>query len=116
VPLWLRSRAWPSLEAVPEPYATPQHGDPKAPQCARDRSSWPFCPAGLNKGVGLFAREPDEQLEQQTSTARANFEYIPALDGMRAVAIVLVIGSHFGLDFFVPGGFGVTLFFFSAAF
>jgi peptidoglycan/LPS O-acetylase OafA/YrhL len=41
-----------------------------------------------------------------------NKEYIPAIDGMRAVAIGLVIGSHFGAGRFLPGGFGVTLFFF----
>jgi peptidoglycan/LPS O-acetylase OafA/YrhL len=39
-------------------------------------------------------------------------EYIPAIDGMRAIAIALVIASHFGAERFVPGGFGVTLFFF----
>jgi peptidoglycan/LPS O-acetylase OafA/YrhL len=38
--------------------------------------------------------------------------YIPAIDGMRAIAISLVMGSHFGVQSFVPGGFGVTLFFF----
>lgn len=38
--------------------------------------------------------------------------YIPAIDGMRAVAIGIVIISHFGADGLVPGGFGVTLFFF----
>ncbi len=38
--------------------------------------------------------------------------YIPAIDGMRAIAIILVIASHFGADHFLPGGFGVTLFFF----
>src|SRR5258707_13130428 len=31
---------------------------------------------------------------------------------MRAVAIGIVIVSHFGADRFVPGGFGVPLFFF----
>ncbi len=39
-------------------------------------------------------------------------EYIPALDGLRAVAILLVVASHAGLDHVVPGAFGVTLFFF----
>jgi peptidoglycan/LPS O-acetylase OafA/YrhL len=39
-------------------------------------------------------------------------EYIPAIDGMRAIAIGLVVASHFGAEHFVPGGFGVTLFFF----
>ena len=38
--------------------------------------------------------------------------YIPALDGLRAVAILLVVAAHAGLDHLVPGAFGVTLFFF----
>lgn len=38
--------------------------------------------------------------------------YVPAIDGMRAVAIAIVVASHFGAEHFVPGGFGVTLFFF----
>jgi len=38
--------------------------------------------------------------------------YVPALDGVRAVSILLVIVSHLGLDHVVPGAFGVTLFFF----
>ena len=37
--------------------------------------------------------------------------YIPSLDGLRAGAVILVILSHFGLDNVVPGGFGVTAFF-----
>lgn len=38
--------------------------------------------------------------------------YLPALDGLRAVSILLVIVSHLGLGHVVPGAFGVTLFFF----
>jgi peptidoglycan/LPS O-acetylase OafA/YrhL len=38
--------------------------------------------------------------------------YLPALDGLRAVAIGLVVASHAGLGRVVPGAFGVTLFFF----
>ena len=38
--------------------------------------------------------------------------YIPALDGLRAVSIALVVLSHAGLDRVLPGAFGVTLFFF----
>ncbi len=38
--------------------------------------------------------------------------YIPALDGLRAIAILLVLAAHAGLDHLVPGAFGVTLFFF----
>jgi len=37
--------------------------------------------------------------------------YVPSLDGLRAGAVMLVILSHFGLDSVVPGGFGVTAFF-----
>ena len=38
--------------------------------------------------------------------------YVPSLDGLRAASILLVIVGHLGLDGVVPGGFGVTLFFF----
>lgn len=37
---------------------------------------------------------------------------IPALDGLRATAIIIVLCSHVGLQRVVPGQFGVTLFFF----
>ena len=37
---------------------------------------------------------------------------IPALDGLRAAAVLIVIIAHLGFDHIVPGGFGVTLFFF----
>lgn len=37
---------------------------------------------------------------------------IPALDGLRATAILIVMLSHAGLGRVVPGGFGVTIFFF----
>ena len=36
----------------------------------------------------------------------------PALDGLRALAILIVMISHAGLGQIVPGGFGVTIFFF----
>jgi hypothetical protein len=38
--------------------------------------------------------------------------YIPSLDGLRAVSIVIVFLSHVGLGRVVPGLFGVTVFFF----
>jgi peptidoglycan/LPS O-acetylase OafA/YrhL len=37
---------------------------------------------------------------------------IPSLDGIRAVAFGIVFAAHSGLDEVVPGGFGVTVFFF----
>jgi len=42
--------------------------------------------------------------------------YLPALDGLRALAILVVIASHCGLDHLIPGAFGVTLFFFLSGF
>jgi peptidoglycan/LPS O-acetylase OafA/YrhL len=53
--------------------------------------------------------QPDRSIQPPAVAAPA---YIPALDGVRAVSILLVILSHLGLDHVVPGAFGVTLFFF----
>ncbi len=41
---------------------------------------------------------------------------IPSLDGIRAVAVSVVFLSHIGLGQIVPGGFGVTIFFFLSGF
>ena len=43
-------------------------------------------------------------------------KYIPGLDGMRAISILLVIFAHLGFENFVPGGLGVTIFFFISGF
>jgi peptidoglycan/LPS O-acetylase OafA/YrhL len=52
--------------------------------------------------------------------ARASFapatRHIPSLDGIRAISFMLVFGSHSGAGFFIPGGFGVTTFFFLSGF
>lgn len=36
---------------------------------------------------------------------------IPSLDGIRAIAVLLVFFAHSGLEHIVPGGLGVTIFF-----
>ena len=48
--------------------------------------------------------------------ARAAYGYIPGLDGLRAIAVLIVLVAHFGLSHIVPGGFGVTVFFFISGF
>jgi peptidoglycan/LPS O-acetylase OafA/YrhL len=48
---------------------------------------------------------------QAARNARAA-PYLPALDGLRAVSIGMVVAAHLGLERQVPGAFGVTLFFF----
>jgi len=42
--------------------------------------------------------------------------YVPSLDGLRALSILLVVASHLGLHNVLPGGFGVTVFFFISGF
>lgn len=46
----------------------------------------------------------------------ANPGYIPVLDGLRAISILLVFASHQAMGHIVPGGFGVTIFFFISGF
>lgn len=41
---------------------------------------------------------------------------IPSLDGIRAIAVMIVFVAHSGLETVVPGGFGVTAFFFLSGF
>lgn len=38
--------------------------------------------------------------------------FIPSLDGIRAIAVFVVLFSHAGLGSYIPGGIGVTIFFF----
>jgi peptidoglycan/LPS O-acetylase OafA/YrhL len=47
--------------------------------------------------------------EQMPGTSKT---YIPGLDGIRAVAFLLVYVAHTGLGVLIPGGLGVTIFFF----
>lgn len=42
---------------------------------------------------------------------RASFDYLPVLDGFRAISILLVVFSHAGLENIIPGGLGVIVFF-----
>jgi len=53
---------------------------------------------------------------QDAISAEARYGYIPGLDGLRAIAVLIVLVAHFGLSHIVPGGFGVTVFFFISGF
>jgi peptidoglycan/LPS O-acetylase OafA/YrhL len=41
-----------------------------------------------------------------------NVQQIPSLDGLRAISVLLVVVAHSGVSTIVPGGLGVTIFFF----
>ncbi|HUB24626.1 MAG TPA: acyltransferase [Tepidisphaeraceae bacterium] len=47
-----------------------------------------------------------------SDTRAPNAKAIPSLDGIRAISVLIVAVSHAGLGTFVPGGLGVTIFFF----
>jgi peptidoglycan/LPS O-acetylase OafA/YrhL len=46
-----------------------------------------------------------------TAATPAGKGQIPSLDGIRALAVLMVFFAHSGLETFVPGGLGVTIFF-----
>jgi peptidoglycan/LPS O-acetylase OafA/YrhL len=49
----------------------------------------------------------------QTSDVHSHrSEVIPSLDGIRAISVLIVVLGHSGLEALVPGGLGVTIFFF----
>ncbi|MBI1424901.1 MAG: acyltransferase family protein [Gammaproteobacteria bacterium] len=43
--------------------------------------------------------------------AKSGGNTIPSLDGIRALAIIMVFFAHSGLEAYIPGGLGVTIFF-----
>lgn len=52
----------------------------------------------------------------QTAGAHGAHQTIPSLDGLRAVAVIIVLFGHAGVSRLIPGGFGVTVFFFLSGF
>jgi peptidoglycan/LPS O-acetylase OafA/YrhL len=61
---------------------------------------------------------PDREIKHanQSITSAADVhrqpEVIPSLDGIRAISVLIVVLGHSGLQALVPGGLGVTIFFF----
>jgi peptidoglycan/LPS O-acetylase OafA/YrhL len=59
----------------------------------------------------VFIAQPVECWKEALMSA-TSLGRVPQLDGIRAIAVTTVILAHCGLDKIVPGGFGVTIFFF----
>ncbi len=60
--------------------------------------------------------ELDALTDNISATVKDRVSHIPSLDGLRAVSFLLVFVAHAGLDNIVPGGLGVTIFFFLSGF
>ncbi len=56
------------------------------------------------------------EMKNYEITLSANNKYIPGLDGLRALSILIVWVAHLGFEKIVPGGLGVTVFFFISGF
>jgi peptidoglycan/LPS O-acetylase OafA/YrhL len=66
----------------------------------------------MDRGTRLIDRGNEEGDHIRPAPFSKAGGYLPTLDGLRAVAILLVLGAHAGLERAVPGAFGVTMFFF----
>lgn len=71
-----------------------------------------------NEQTGTFteAKPTTDWRAQGVFSAKAKAGYAPGLDGVRAIAVLVVLVAHFGLAHIIPGGFGVTIFFFISGF
>jgi peptidoglycan/LPS O-acetylase OafA/YrhL len=58
------------------------------------------------------ARDHDQGLPQPMQNVQQPLQTIPSLNGIRAISVLLVVLSHSGFGTIVPGGLGVTIFFF----
>lgn len=61
----------------------------------------------------VSGRNPGQAREVAMRNAHSlRLEIIPSLDGIRAISVLIVVLGHSGLEDIVPGGLGVTIFFF----
>src|SRR5229473_790790 len=69
-------------------------------------------PAGAVASIGSVAVGLDGGTATAAAKAGKQALTVPSLDGLRAFSFLLVFVAHAGLEGIVPGGFGVTVFFF----
>jgi peptidoglycan/LPS O-acetylase OafA/YrhL len=92
-------------DAAPATWIAPQPVEPAATPSVEPESAPTIGPAD-------HAVRSAERARQTADALR----HIPSLDGLRAVSVGLVFIAHAGLERIVPGGFGVTIFFFLSGF
>ena len=63
-----------------------------------------------------YASRPANVIAAFNEEKLAPMRHMAQLDGVRALAVMIVVVSHAGLGALVPGGFGVTMFFFLSGF
>ncbi len=61
---------------------------------------------------GRSAAQTHEVATRKSDAHSQRLEVIPSLDGIRAISVLIVVLGHSGLEDLVPGGLGVTIFFF----
>jgi peptidoglycan/LPS O-acetylase OafA/YrhL len=63
-----------------------------------------------------FAGRMEEERSEFLDVSCLKAGEIPGIDGMRAISVLLVMLGHYGFGRLLPGGFGVTAFFFISGF
>lgn len=73
--------------------------------------------APLSVRLQVSRHSPYDENGRRLSTGHpSDSAVIPSLDGLRAISILIVLVSHTGYGAVVPGGLGVTIFFFLSGF
>jgi peptidoglycan/LPS O-acetylase OafA/YrhL len=62
--------------------------------------------------IAWHQRAHHELLTHMSDVHSPSSNVIPSLDGIRAISVLIVVVAHAGLGELVPGGLGVTIFFF----
>ncbi len=68
--------------------------------------------AGDGQGIAISQHGPAASERAPIAAATPKPGAIPSLDGLRVLAVLIVVASHSGYGETIPGGLGVTIFFF----
>ena len=93
------------MQSTEEAGSGGRRGPPAGPGATRPAG---FAAAGFSRDGAIYRRRVRGAIDHP--------DYIPGLDGLRAISVMLVIVAHAGFEHIVPGGLGVTVFFFISGF